>query len=569
MPSRVKTGSVSANRPSVASKHLAVGDPRQPQPASGMAGHADRMLSRLRPRQPGRIRRPGKSGHDPVVRRGDLPHLAGPDIDDPQPPVLRRDCDRRAVRRRRQPGDAANLAGRDPPRSGSRIGWTCRVAGADLQGVAAISVGRPDHLSAGPQYLRETRPGARNNRHSPSRPIPVGQPVHGSANLDRAGPPATVDGQRADVVLGRDKAGGPAAHGRAEGDVEPDRPGCLQVIEQPQLAAARVDDPLPVGAGLACIPALVIGVPPQVAAVQRAGVDVAGALVVTDEREPPADDHRAGELGRQVREHAPERSRGSASRTRCIGNDRRGRANPQAPGGAAAVALPVGRIVVEASPVAGEQPDRASPAAIGGGAVASRAVPACAQRQVGYRAERQHPFCARAARQRGRQRAGPDVVCERLVRPADGQYLPGRGPAADPSPRRAPVGEPGAGPVGETGHVDLRAAVLGADPGHVRAVRGQPRRRRLCLVRGEPPGPAAGDRCQPDVVSSDETHEVVGDMRVSQVSRRLHRAIVRFHATRSPEPVPAKTAARTREHRCWTGSHHSGPNQPRPEARTG
>ena len=338
-----------------------------------------------------------------------------------------------------------------------------------------------------------------------------------------------VDGQRADVVLGRDKAGGPAAHGRAEGDVEPDRPGCLQVIEQPQLAATRVDDPLPVGAGLACVPALVIGVPSQVAAVQRAGVDVAGALVVTDEREPSADDHRAGELGRQVREHAPERARDPASRTRRIGNYRRCRANPQASGGATAVSLPKGRIVVQASPGAGEQPDRVSPAALGG-TVASRAVAACAQRQVRYRAERQHPFCARAARQRGRQRAGPDVMKERLVRRADGQYLPGRSPAADPSPRRAPVGEPGAGPAGETGHVNLRAAVLGADPGHLRAVRRQPRRRRPCLVRGEPPGPAAGERRQPDVVGSDENHEAVGNMRVSQISRRRHPAIVRFHA---------------------------------------
>ena len=130
--------------------------------------------------------------------------------------------------------------------------------------------------------------------------------MHGSANLDRAGPPATVDGQRADVVLGRDQAGGPAAHGRAEGDVKPDRGGRLQVIEQPQLAAPRIDDPLPVSAGLARVPALVIGVPPQVAAVQRAGVDVSCALVVGDEREPSGDDHRAGELGRQVSEEAPE-----------------------------------------------------------------------------------------------------------------------------------------------------------------------------------------------------------------------------------------------------------------------
>ena len=336
------------------------------------------------------------------------------------------------------------------------------------------------------------------------------------------------------MLLGRDQAGCPAAHGRAEGDVEPGWPGCLQAIEQPQLATTRVDDPLPISAGLSCVPALVIGVPPQVTAVQRTRVNIAGSLVVTEEREPSADDHRAGELGRQVRQHAAERTHGSASRIRCIRNDRRGRANPQAPGGATAVALPAGRIVVESSEFAGEQPDHVSPAAIGGGTVASRAVAACAQRQFGHRAERQHPFCARSARQCGRQHTGRGVVGERLIRPADSQHLPRRSPAADLSPRRAPVSEPGTGPVGETGHIYLRAAVLGTDPGHVRAVRRQPRRRRLCLVRREPPRPAARDRRQPDIVGGDENHEIVGDMRISQVSRRLHGAIVRFHAVGGP-----------------------------------
>ena len=331
------------------------------------------------------------------------------------------------------------------------------------------------------------------------------------------------------MVLGGDQAQGPAAHGGAEGDVEPDRPNCLQAFEQPQLAAARVADPLPVGAGLAYVPALVIGVAPQVTAVQRAGVDVASALVVTDKRESSADDHGAGELARQVRQHAPERIRDLASRILRIGDYRRRRANPQASGGATAVALPGGRIGVETSPGTGKQADRASPAAARSGRLASSAVPARTQRQVGYQAERQHAFCTRAARQRGRQRAGPDVVPERLVRRADGQHLPGRSPAADPSPRRRPVGKPGTGSVGETGHVDLRAAVLGADPGHLRAVRRQPRRRRVCLVRGEPPGPPAGERCQPDVVGSNENHDVVRYMRETQVSRRCHRAIVRCH----------------------------------------
>ena len=263
----MKTGSVSANRPSVTSNTW---------PSAIRASRSRR--SGLRARLAGCS---AGCDHASQAESGDqaspvttplsdaaiCAHLAGLDVDEPQPPVLRRDGDRLAVGRRRQPGDAANLAGRDPPRVGGRIGGTGRVAGADLQGVAAIGVGRPDDLSAGPEYLRETRPDAGNNRDGPGRPVPVGQPVHGSANLDRAGPPAMVDRQRADMLLGRDKARCPAAHRRAEGDVEPDRPGCLQVIEQPQLAAARVDDPAPVSAGLPRVPAVVIGVPPQVASV--------------------------------------------------------------------------------------------------------------------------------------------------------------------------------------------------------------------------------------------------------------------------------------------------------------
>jgi len=52
----------------------------------------------------------------------------------------------------------------------------------------------------------------------------------------------------------------------------------LQVVEQPQLAAPRVDDPLAVGAGLACVPDLVIGVPSQVAAVREAARSVSRDL---------------------------------------------------------------------------------------------------------------------------------------------------------------------------------------------------------------------------------------------------------------------------------------------------
>jgi hypothetical protein len=76
-----------------------------------------------------------------------------------------------------------------------------------------------------------------------------------------------VHRQRADVVLGRDQARCAATRGRAEGDVQPHRPGRVQIVEQPQLAAARVDDPMPVSAGLPRVPAVMIGVPPQVASV--------------------------------------------------------------------------------------------------------------------------------------------------------------------------------------------------------------------------------------------------------------------------------------------------------------
>src|SRR5215475_11588688 len=117
LPSRVKTGSLSANRPSVASKTW---------PSAIRASRSRRSGLRFMPAG-------CSAGCD---------HASQAESGDQASPVTT------------PLSDAANLTGRDPPRSGGRIGWAGRVAGADLQGVAAVGIGRPDDLSVRPQYLR-------------------------------------------------------------------------------------------------------------------------------------------------------------------------------------------------------------------------------------------------------------------------------------------------------------------------------------------------------------------------------------------------------------------------------
>lgn len=139
-----------------------------------------------------------------------------------------------------------------------------------------------------------------------------------------------------------------------------------------------------------------VGVAAQVGAVHQAGVEVADALVVGEERDAAADEHRVGEVPVDVREQAFA-------------------VQPQAAHGPAPVALPGGRFVRGR---AGEQQGAALAVDVG-------------DRDVGDRAPGE-PAAGAAV---GGDAVGPGEVRERLVVRGHGEDLAGLArigaPAAD------------------------------------------------------------------------------------------------------------------------------------------
>src|SRR6202030_3984541 len=194
---------------------------------------------------------------------------------------------------------------------------------------------------------------------------------------------------------------------RGELDVQLARPRVGgQAVETPDVARHVVDDAVAVGRRVACVEAVVVGVPAQVAAVEGGRVEVARALVVGQEDDAVIDDHGGGELAVEIAEHAGEQ--------RVFGAR-----DPQPAGGAAAVALPVRRVAA----LRGQQDGR------GGG-----------QRQVVDLAERQA-----AVRRVERHRVGHGALGGRLVGGGDRQDLGVPGPAGDAGARVAPEGAPDRG----------------------------------------------------------------------------------------------------------------------------
>ena len=101
-------------------------------------------------------------------------------------------------------------------------------------------------------------------------------------------------------------------------------------IEQPDRAAALIDDATAIGLRMAGVEVVVIGMAAQLAAVGSAGVEVADAFAIAEKPDPFAQPHRAGEVSGQLA-HAPERARS-------LGVD------PERAGGTAPVSLPARRI---------------------------------------------------------------------------------------------------------------------------------------------------------------------------------------------------------------------------------
>ena len=437
------------------------------------------------PGQPGRVGREGQPLDGPVVGRGQLGDLAGGDIDGQQPAVVEGGRDRSPVRGSGQAGDRAAKT------FGKPNGAWFTGHGTDLERVGAgAGVGDPDHRAGLAQHPGQPGPGVRVHVQRPGRTVLVGQPVHRAAHLDHAGLPGLVAVQAAQVIARGDEPRG-AGRGRgAEGDLHRVRPGGLGTVQHPDVARDVVDDAVPVGAGVPGVLAVVVGVPGQVGAVQGAGVDVPGALVVGQEEQPAADQHRAAELGVQVGQDPGEQGV-------VAGGD------PELARGAAPVTLPVGRLAVLP---AGQQRG-----------------PGGFEGQVADRAERQPP--GRRAVQR--DRVGPGVLVLRLPGGADGQHLPGLGPAGHPGPVVTPVGKAGlAGALGIGGE-DLGLAVPPAGPGDRSPVPGETRVADLGGVGGQPPGAAPLGGCEPYVVFCDEDEKLTVNMRIPKITSGSHAVYLR------------------------------------------
>ena len=283
------------------------------------------------------------------------------------------------------------------------------------------------------------------------------------------------------MIRGRDQARGQRRGGRAQADVQ--RPGFTarcQGVQQPQLTEALVDHPAAVRGGLAGVPAVMVGVPEQVGPVQQARVDIAGALVVGQERQPVTDQHGTGELAGQAGQDALER--GAAHR------------GPQPPRGAAAVALPEGRVT---SPGAVQQSPRA-----------------LRQGHVRDRPERQ-PL-GRTPLQRDGVR--PALPLEGLAARAQGHHLATGRPAAHPGELITPVGEAASPLAVHPGQVHLGRAIPPARPRHPAPVGGKMRAGGLRPVGGQPPRPAAVQRGQPHIILGHEREQVTLNMRKAKVS---------------------------------------------------
>ena len=386
------------------------------------------------------------------------------------------------VRRDGQVEDAAELS------AGQPAGGVRRPDPGDLERVLPVGVGDPGDELVGAvgraEHTRQPVPDTGSTGKHPGRTVPVGHPVHCAADLDRAGPSGAVRCHLAEVV-GRGKGvRDPGRPRSAEGDLQVLRLGVRgQLPEQPQPARALVDQPGPVAARGPRVELAVVGVPAQVRAVGPAGVHVAVPLVVGQERDPAVDPGRILQLAVD-----PLQKRLELAVT--------GPVDPEPAGGPAPVALPRGG----SAAVAGHAEDH-RPVGPGGHGV-DRAVGQPLRDATGQRYGVRPGLAAKRPGD-GRGREHPPVV----------------GPAEHPGEVRPPVGQPpGRAAVGRH-HVHLGRAVAAAGVRDQVAGRGQPGVRDRRQIGGQPIGPAAVDRAEPDVVLGGEADRVTADGREAEVRR--------------------------------------------------
>ena len=303
-----------------------------------------------------------------------------------------------------------------------------------------------------------------------------------AAHVDREAVPRRMQREAAQVVAGGHELACRLRTMRGHRDVDA-RGAVGGGVEQPDIAAAVIDDALAVGARIAREIVVVIGVAPLVAAVGPARVQVAHALAVGDEVHALADPHRRRDVAGQLA-HAPERAGAR-------------RIDPQVTGAAAAVALPAGGIA---------------------GIAAEHHRVARTERQMVHLSQRQQ--LRHAAGRIERERAV--VAEERLPVRRHERNVPLRRPAA-----HLHVGaEPGHAPRGTARgrhQVHLRVLLVAAHERERAAVGGEGRGRRFAQAGGEAARIAAIRGHAPQVVVADECDGVAVDRGEAQVAEIVHR----------------------------------------------
>ncbi|CAM5722004.1 hypothetical protein SMICM304S_09061 [Streptomyces microflavus] len=231
----------------------------------------------------------GRPAGSPLVRQGLRFRL--PRVQEQQPPVVRRDGEALAVRVGDHLLHPAQLPRGEPARGPVAAG--ARQVG-DLHRVLAVRVGDVRDLAPAAEHLRQPHPHPRGVADGAGGAVAVGEPVEAAAYGDGAGPARLVDRERVDVAGGGHLVAPPAGARASQAYLELARGGVrrLQVLDQPEVTGALVDDAVAVAGGVAGVEGVVVGVAAQIGAVGPAGVEVADALVVGEERDAAADEHR-------------------------------------------------------------------------------------------------------------------------------------------------------------------------------------------------------------------------------------------------------------------------------------
>lgn len=403
-----------------------------------------------------------------------------------EPAVVRGDGQPLALRVGDQLVDPAQLPGGQP--AGRAVAAGPGEVG-DLDRVVALRVRDVRDLAAAAEHLRQPDPHPRGVGDRTGGAVAVGEPVQAAAHGDRARPARLVDGQRVDVGGRRYLVRTPAGPGPSEPHVQ--FPGLrvrgLQVLDQPQIAAALVDHPAAVAGGVPGVERVVVRVPAQIGAVHQAGVQIADALVVGEEGDAAPDEHRRVQVPADVRQQPLA-------------------VQPEPAHGAAPVPLPGRRLVRRLS---GEE--QGAPLAVDVG-----------DRDVGDGPPRELAAGAPV----GGDAVRPGEVGERLVVRGHGEDLggvPGVGaPAADPGVGRAPVGESAGGAALDGGEVDLWIERAPGRVGDAAAVGREARMTDPGPVDGQPPRPAGplplrGERGDPEVVLRREAEQVLVEVRETKI----------------------------------------------------